>query len=85
MINLPILTSSLSINSQTPSEARTRNLSSDVNFHSDISGSERTPTDAAIWSPKDLVIARPGMSSDFSHTLGGPINSSSSSNNNLFF
>ena len=38
-----------------------------------LPGSQVTPTLEATSSPKDLVIASPGMSSFFNHTLNGPI------------
>ena len=38
-----------------------------------IPGSAITPTLLATSSPKDLVMARPGMSSCFNQTLRGPI------------
>lgn len=37
-----------------------------------LPGSAITPTLDATSSPKDLVIARPGISSFLSHTLNGP-------------
>ena len=39
----------------------------------DLPGSAVTPTLDATSSPNDLVMARPGMSSFFNHTLRGPI------------
>jgi len=38
-----------------------------------LPGSALTPTREAHSSPKDLVIASPGISSFFSQTLNGPI------------
>lgn len=55
-----------------PSLARTINLSQGVNSNSVNSGIAVTPTLAAIISPKDLVIAKPGISSFLSQTLKGP-------------
>jgi hypothetical protein len=60
-------------NSQTPSLAKTINLSSGLKSSSRISGSAVTPTLEATSSPKDLVIASPGISYSLSHTLSGPI------------
>lgn len=39
----------------------------------ELPGSAMTPTLPATSSPKDLVIARPGISSFFSQTLKGPM------------
>ena len=60
------------MNSQTPSEANIINLSDSTRFISVISGIALTPTSAAAWSPNDLDMARPGMSSWRCHTLAGP-------------
>lgn len=61
------------INSHTPSEAMIMNLSAAVSWSSKIYGSAMTPAFAATESPIERVIASPGTSSYFSHTLKGPI------------
>lgn len=71
--------SSLSMNSQTPSDARTRNLSHSFSVSSKNSGSGITPTVAATKSPTDLLIARPGTFWVFNQTLAGPTGSPFSS------
>ena len=64
--------SSLEMNSQTPSLARIMNWSPSMRFISRISGEAITPTQAAAWSPNDLVMASPGISSLRCQTLKGP-------------
>jgi len=75
------ITSSLLKNSQTPSDASIKNLSSSLIYAVKISGSDITPTYYATKSPKLLDIASPGMFSYFSQTLLGPIGFPSKSRN----
>ena len=63
----------LSINSQIPSLAITMNLSSLFSSSSKNSGSGITPTELAIRSPMERLMASPGMFSSFSQTRAGPI------------
>ena len=65
-------TSLFDMNSQTPSEAITINLSCSSSSISQISGSQITPTGLTISSPKDQLIARPGISISHSQTQYGP-------------
>mmetsp|Transcript_840 Transcript_840/g.1434 ORF Transcript_840/g.1434 Transcript_840/m.1434 type:complete len:280 (-) Transcript_840:794-1633(-) len=71
------------MNSKTPSDAITANLSSGEIAHSRISGSGHIPTFLPTWSPIDLEKAHPGFSSVLSHTLGGSPPSSNSSPNSV--
>mmetsp|Transcript_18994 Transcript_18994/g.45867 ORF Transcript_18994/g.45867 Transcript_18994/m.45867 type:complete len:219 (+) Transcript_18994:235-891(+) len=65
--------SSLVMNSQSPSVAMTRNLSSlESKSNSENSGSDDTPAECATTSPRDRDMASPGTSIWPSQTRGGP-------------
>lgn len=58
--------------SQIPSEATTRNLSYWLISNSNISGYAEVPAFRPALSPKERVIAKPGIGSYFIQTLKGP-------------
>ena len=60
------------IYSKSPSLPNTTNFESSARSSLLISGSQIMPISLALWSPMDLVIARPGLSSYQNQTRKGP-------------
>lgn len=69
---IKVITYSFSRYSQMPSEATTINLSSGLVSNSITSAYPIVPAFIPALSPKERVMARPGIATYFIHTLNGP-------------